>query len=246
MDFKKSTSIRYLAIVALLVIVGISVIVRAGFLMFVKRGYWEQVANRFVKENVVVKPNRGNILSADGQLMASSLPEYRIYMDFMTSESKKFPARREKDQHRRDTLLKNNINEISEGLRKTSIRSRVFGSIMGPCMNFLGNLQYVWKVHRKELFILTILDVDIIKHLVCELDASFNILRHQSKLLELMPHFLFCIHCNDYYFPVMKPILLLSGVFADDSSCCLMDSYEALSFSVTDFLTVGIFSSKSS
>ena len=38
MDFKKSTSIRYLAIVALLVIVAISIIVRAGFLMFVKRG----------------------------------------------------------------------------------------------------------------------------------------------------------------------------------------------------------------
>lgn len=35
------------------------------------------------------------------------------------------------------------FGEISEGLRKTSIRSRVFGSIMGPCMNFLGNLQYV-------------------------------------------------------------------------------------------------------
>ena len=98
MDFRKSTSIRYLAIVALLVIVAISIIVRAGFLMFVKRGYWEQVANRFVKENVVVKPNRGNILSEDGQLMASSLPEYRIYMDFMTSESKKFPERREKDR----------------------------------------------------------------------------------------------------------------------------------------------------
>lgn len=32
---------------------------------------------------------------------------------------------------------------VSEELRKTSIRSRVFGSIMGPCMNFLGNLQYV-------------------------------------------------------------------------------------------------------
>ncbi|MDD6035141.1 MAG: ABC transporter ATP-binding protein [Lachnospiraceae bacterium] len=35
------------------------------------------------------------------------------------------------------------FGEISEGLRRTSIRSRVFGSIMGPCMNFLGNLQYV-------------------------------------------------------------------------------------------------------
>ncbi len=35
------------------------------------------------------------------------------------------------------------FGKISEDLRKTSIRSRVFGSIMGPCMNFLGNLQYV-------------------------------------------------------------------------------------------------------
>lgn len=33
--------------------------------------------------------------------------------------------------------------QVSEDLRKTSIRSRVFGSIMGPCMNFIGNLQYV-------------------------------------------------------------------------------------------------------
>lgn len=118
MDFKKSTSIRYLAIVAFLVIVALSIIVRAGFLMFVKRDYWEKVADRFIKENVVIKPNRGNILSADGQLMASSLPEYRIYMDFMTAESKRFPLRREKDQHRRDTLLSNNIDEISEGLHR--------------------------------------------------------------------------------------------------------------------------------
>ena len=35
------------------------------------------------------------------------------------------------------------FSKVSEDLRKTSIRSRVFGSIMGPCMNFLGNLQYV-------------------------------------------------------------------------------------------------------
>lgn len=37
----------------------------------------------------------------------------------------------------------NKFSNVSEDLRKTSIRSRVFGSIMGPCMNFLGNLQYV-------------------------------------------------------------------------------------------------------
>ena len=33
--------------------------------------------------------------------------------------------------------------ENSEELKKCSIRAKVWGSIMGPCMNFLGNLQYV-------------------------------------------------------------------------------------------------------
>ena len=36
-----------------------------------------------------------------------------------------------------------NFSKVSDDLRKISIRSRVFGSIMGPCMNFLGNFQYV-------------------------------------------------------------------------------------------------------
>ena len=33
--------------------------------------------------------------------------------------------------------------ESSEELKKCSIKAKVWGSVMGPCMNFLGNLQYV-------------------------------------------------------------------------------------------------------
>lgn len=35
------------------------------------------------------------------------------------------------------------FSDVSENLRSTSIKSRVWGSIMGPCMNLLGNMQYV-------------------------------------------------------------------------------------------------------
>ncbi len=35
------------------------------------------------------------------------------------------------------------FSETSKKLKKCSISARVWGSIMGPCMNFLGNLQYV-------------------------------------------------------------------------------------------------------
>ena len=36
-----------------------------------------------------------------------------------------------------------NFSKTSEEFKKCSISARVWGSIMGPCMNFLGNLQYV-------------------------------------------------------------------------------------------------------
>ncbi len=87
-------------------VVGFCIVVKAGVVMFGERQYWQDVADRFVKENVVVKPNRGNILSSDGKLMASSLPEYRIYMDFVAGGENK------------DTLLTNHLNEICEGLHK--------------------------------------------------------------------------------------------------------------------------------
>lgn len=118
MDFRKNISMRYFSVVAIMVVVALSIIVKAAFLMFARRDYWEEVAARFVKVDIVKKPNRGNILSADGQLMASSLPEYKIFMDFMTAESKKNPEKREKDQYRRDTLLQNNIDSICRGLHR--------------------------------------------------------------------------------------------------------------------------------
>ena len=95
---------RYFTIIILMAFVGISIIVKAAFVMFGERQYWKDVSERFIKENVIVKPNRGNILSADGQLMASSLPEYKIYMDFKAGGAEK------------DSLLMANLDSICDGL----------------------------------------------------------------------------------------------------------------------------------
>ena len=75
--------------------------------MFAERQYWNDVADRFVKENVSVPAMRGNIISSDGQLMASSLPEYRIYMDFKAGGP-------DKDS----LLMKVYLDSICEGLHK--------------------------------------------------------------------------------------------------------------------------------
>lgn len=103
---KKNIMTRYFFVILIMGLVGVAIIVKASVIMFAERGYWQEVADRFVKENVTVKPNRGNILSADGSLMASSLPEYRIYMDFKAGE------------HKKDTMLMNHLDEICEGLHK--------------------------------------------------------------------------------------------------------------------------------
>ena len=97
---------RYFFVILLMGLIGVAIVVKAGITMFAERQYWQDVADRFVKENVTVKPNRGNIISADGKLMASSLPEYRIYMDFKAGAPAKIDS------------LKKHMNEICEGLHQ--------------------------------------------------------------------------------------------------------------------------------
>ena len=73
---------RYLAVAVVLALIGASVIIKAGYTMTARKSYWETVANRQKSDSDSVRPNRGNILSCDGQLLASSIPEYKIFMDY--------------------------------------------------------------------------------------------------------------------------------------------------------------------
>ena len=103
---QKNIMLRYTFIVFIMALLAVAVIVKAGIIMFAERQYWKDVADRFVKENVEISPNRGNIISADGKLMASSLPEYKIYMDFQAGGMTK------------DTMLMNHLSEICKGLHE--------------------------------------------------------------------------------------------------------------------------------
>lgn len=113
---KKNIMTRYFFVILLMGLVGIAIIAKGTMIMFTEQQYWHDVADRFVKENVTVKPNRGNILSSDGKLMASSLPEYKIFMDFMSGE--KDEKRRRQDQHRKDSIWKANLDSICIGLHQ--------------------------------------------------------------------------------------------------------------------------------
>ena len=79
---EKKVMPRYSLICMLLTLVALAVLIKAGYIMTAQRSYWEQVAKRETRDSVPVPSQRGNILSDDGQLLASSLPEFKLYMDF--------------------------------------------------------------------------------------------------------------------------------------------------------------------
>lgn len=122
MPKKKKMMRRYSFITLLMSLMGGAIILKAGFVMFAERNFWKEVADRYKLENVIVKPNRGNIISADGKLMASSLPEYQIYMDFMVAkpkgETEVQKKKRVKEQAFRDSMLLANLDSISRGLHE--------------------------------------------------------------------------------------------------------------------------------
>jgi len=102
---------RYMLVAILLTVIGIVVVGKAGYTMTAKRGYWEQVANRLKSDSDSVRPNRGNILSCDGQLLASSIPEYKIFMDYQAGgdEDTAWVAKR-------DSIWYEKLDSLCEGL----------------------------------------------------------------------------------------------------------------------------------
>ena len=95
---------------------GLVILFKAAYLMTVDRDYWLAVNAKFESEYKPLPATRGNILSADGQLLATSLPEYRIFLDPMSWE--RDPVKREKDQKRRDSILTHCMDSIVNGMHQ--------------------------------------------------------------------------------------------------------------------------------
>ncbi len=98
---------RYMIIAVVLTLIGIAIIGKAFYIMTAKKQYWTEVADRLKRDSVSVKPTRGNILSCDGQLMATSIPEYKIFMDFQAAAFVDG-----------DSLWQDKVDSVCEGLSK--------------------------------------------------------------------------------------------------------------------------------
>jgi cell division protein FtsI (penicillin-binding protein 3) len=95
---------RYKIIAYVMLLLGLLIVGKALYIATVQRDYWMKVADRLKNDSVPVKPVRGNILSSDGRLMASSLPEYKLYMDFQAGDAD------------RDSIWESKVDSVCEGL----------------------------------------------------------------------------------------------------------------------------------
>lgn len=97
-------------------LLGIYIISSALYTMLTKQDYWSEVSKLFIRHNIVIPATRGNIYDCKSRLMAGSVPEYRIYMDYVVID--RDSAARHKAQQWRDSVFMATLDTISEGLAK--------------------------------------------------------------------------------------------------------------------------------
>ena len=84
---------------AIAVFCSVAIIGKMATTMFVERSYWQEVSDYSVDWDVKIPARRGNILSDEGLLLSSSIPQYMIHFDFKSYE--KDAADKKKDQEKK-------------------------------------------------------------------------------------------------------------------------------------------------
>jgi cell division protein FtsI (penicillin-binding protein 3) len=92
-------------IYGIVVVMAVAVFLRIIFRQFGQSDKWAAMAEKIVYRRSVDKASRGDILSDDGRILASSVPYYTVYMDTRSSGMA-------------DTTWANGINGLSRGLSK--------------------------------------------------------------------------------------------------------------------------------
>lgn len=80
-DEQRNTVWRF-AIIFIVILLGFGAVLgKIIYIQTVERDEWLKVAEKQVPTNRPIKATRGNILDCNGQLLASSMPQYYVYMD---------------------------------------------------------------------------------------------------------------------------------------------------------------------
>lgn len=86
----KQVMTRYVVVAIVLGLLAVWILGKATYIIVKERDFWMEVRRlNYNKQNHELPATRGNILAANGELLAGTLPQYRMYMDFMSWEKDK-------------------------------------------------------------------------------------------------------------------------------------------------------------
>lgn len=108
---------RYTFVIIVLTLVGAAVIGSAAYQMIFESEYWKTVRQRLASQQKDIPAVRGNIYSADGQLLVGSMPIYTLRADFVVRDPNDSVAER-KLRIWRDSAFTADLDSLCIGLNK--------------------------------------------------------------------------------------------------------------------------------
>ena len=86
----KKISYRTYFVAVMFFIMAVFVLVKLNNIQWVEGQYYRQLAKERTVKNFTIPANKGNVYSADGSLLATSIPEYSIYFDAVAPSNEHF------------------------------------------------------------------------------------------------------------------------------------------------------------
>ncbi len=97
----KKISYRMYFVAFLFFMMAVLVLIKLNNIQWVEGKYYRKLGNKRTVKNFPIPANKGNVYSADGSLLATSIPEYAVYFDAVVPS----------DEHFRD-----NLKDLSDSL----------------------------------------------------------------------------------------------------------------------------------
>ena len=97
----KKISYRMYFVAFMFLVMAVLILIKLNNIQWVEGSYYRKLAQERTVKNFTIPANKGNVYSADGSLLATSIPEYSIYFDAVAPSSE---------------LFKENIQALSDSL----------------------------------------------------------------------------------------------------------------------------------
>lgn len=115
---EKNNSTRIYVIAGLFFLMAFGIVYKLANIQWVHGSYYKKLAKERTIKNFVIPANKGNIYSADGSLLATSIPNYNIRFDAVVPDTVVFEDSIAKLSNQLSLLLNKDKGKIETELRK--------------------------------------------------------------------------------------------------------------------------------